>query len=89
MIFFIGVASLIKYFDTRLGISGLLPCLEPRCPAGSGGEGFFLEKSFNCQFENIIQVSIISDEECDAQTSDSVTTADFNGECITQAKEKR
>jgi len=32
-----------------------------------------------------VEVSIISDEECDAQTSDSVTTADFNGECITQS----
>ena len=84
----IGLTFLITYFDTRLGISGLLPCLEPRCPAGGGGEGFFLEKPFNCQFWNTIQVSIISDEECDAQTSDSVTTADFNGECITQALEK-
>ena len=30
-----------------------------------------------------IKVSIISDEECAAQTSDSVTVADFNNECIT------
>merc|ERR1711981_1325039 len=29
-----------------------------------------------------VEVSIISDEECAAQTSDSVTIADFNGECI-------
>merc|ERR1711890_5981 len=30
-----------------------------------------------------VEVSIISDEECAAQTSNSVTMADFNGECIT------
>ena len=28
-------------------------------------------------------MSIISDEECDAQRSDSVTVEDLNGECIT------
>ena len=35
---------------------------------------------------NTIQITIISDEECDAQSSDSVTAADPDtGECSTEA----